>query len=181
MKQKIAFFLFGIALAFMPLSVSGQVVPSATAHEPKLTAGGFASVFQPDYAGNGIRQSSPNALIGVGAFVDAKFNRWMGLEAEGRWSHWNEYIGISEDTYSIGPKVPIIHIGRFTPYGKVLIGLGGGSFLNGHTTVLTYGGGSDYSLGKRFVLRGDFELQQWLVTPNLLPYGGSVGIGYRIF
>lgn len=181
MKQTIGSFLFGLVLAVLALPACAQVAPSAIYHEPKLTAGGFASLFQPDYAGNGIAQSSPNSLIGIGAFVDARANRWIGIEAEGRWLHWNEYIGISEDTYSIGPKIPIRHIGKFTPYGKFLIGLGGGSFLNGHTTALTYGGGTDYNLGKRFFARGDFEFQQWLVTPNLFPYGASVGIGYKIF
>ena len=180
MRRKIIF-LLGIVLAVLNLPAWGQVAPSAEYHEPRLSAGAMFSVFQPDYAGNGIRQSSPQPLLGVGAFADAKFNRWIGVEAEGRWLHWNEYIGISQDTYSIGPKIPITHLGRFTPYGKFLVGLAGGSFLNGHTTALTYGGGADYSLGKRFFVRGDFELQQWLVTPNLFPYGRSVGIGYKIF
>ena len=181
MKQTIGSFLFGIVLAVLPLPACAQVEASAIYHEPKLTAGAFVSIFQPDYAGNGIAQSSPNALLGVGAFVDGRFNRWIGVEAEGRWMNWNEYVGISENSYSIGPKIPIKRIARFTPYGKFLVGLGGGSFLNGHTTALTYGGGTDYDLSKHFVLRGDFEFQQWLVTPNLFPYGGSVGIGYKIF
>jgi hypothetical protein len=82
----------------------------------------------------------------------------------------------------IGPKVPIKTFKGVTPYGKVLFGFGSGSFLNGHTSVLAYGGGVDYRLSKRFTLRAfDFEYQQWFVTPTLHPYGGSVGIGYKIF
>lgn len=174
--------LFCIALSTLVPGIYGQVVPSATEHQPKLVAGGFGSMFQPDYAGNGVAQASPNRLYGVGAFVDVKLNRWLGVETEGRWSRFNEYIGINEDTYSVGPKVPIISTHGFTPYGKFLVGLGSGSFLNGHTTVLTYGGGVDYRLSNRFTLRAfDFEFQQWTVTPTLWPYGGSVGIGYKIF
>ncbi|HEX4758970.1 MAG TPA: outer membrane beta-barrel protein [Terracidiphilus sp.] len=181
MKRTIEFF-FCIALATLVVSASGQVVPSASAHEPTITAGGFGSMFQPDYAGNGIAQASPQRLYGVGAYLDVRLNRWVVIESEGRWMRFNEYIGIGEDNYSIGAKVPIHTFKGLTPYGKFLVGLGSGSFLNGHSTVLTYGGGVDYRLSKRFTLRAfDFEYQQWLLTPTLYPYGGSVGIGYKIF
>jgi hypothetical protein len=182
MKRTIVF-LFSIALASLALSANGQVVPSASAHEPKLTVGGFGSMFQPDYAGNpNLAQTSPNRLYGVGAYVDVRLNRWAGIESEGRWLRFNEYLGINEDTYSIGPKIPIVTYKGLTPYGKFLVGLGSGSFLDGHSTVLTYGGGVDYRLSKRFTLRAfDFEYQRWSVTPTLYPYGGSVGIGYKIF
>jgi hypothetical protein len=175
--------LICVVLVSVAFSARGQVVPSATAHQPTVTAGGFGSMFQPDYAGNPyIAQTSPNRLYGVGAYVDVKINRWVGAEAEGRWLRFNEYLGINQDTYLIGPKVPIRTYKGFTPYGKFLVGLGSGSFLNGHSTVLAYGGGVDYRLSKKFTLRAfDFEYQQWLLTPTLYPYGGSVGIGYKIF
>lgn len=174
--------LICILLASTAFFARGQVVPTATAHQPTLTAGGFGSMFQPDYAGNGIAQASPQRLYGVGGYVDVKFTRWVGLEAEGRWNRFNQFLDINEDTYLIGPKVPITTYKGLTPYGKVLVGLGSGSFLNGHSTVLAYGGGVDYRLSKKFTLRAfDFEFQQWFLTPQLHPYGGSVGIGYRIF
>ena len=139
-------------------------------------------MFQPDYAGNGIAQASPYRLYGMGVYVDFKVNRWVVVEGEGQWLRFNQYLGINEDTYMVGPKVPIKNFKGLTPYGKVLVGVGGGSFLNGHTSVLAYGGGLDYRLNRRFTLRAfDFEYQQWFVTPQLHPYGGSVGIGYRIF
>ena len=181
MKRTIEFCVC-ILLASPASFAYGQVVPSATGHEPTLTVGGFGSMFQPDYAGNGVAQSSPNPLFGVGAYVDFKVNRWVVIESEGRWLRFNEYIGINQDNYMIGPKVPIATLNRFTPYGKFLVGFGSGSFLNGHSTVLAYGGGVDYRLSKRFTLRAfDFEYQQWMLTPTLRPYGGSVGIGYKIF
>lgn len=174
--------LFCVLTALVVLPATAQVGPSATGHQPKLTAGGFGSIFQPDYAGNGIAEPSPNPLIGIGAYVDYRINRFVGVEAEGNWLHYNQYIGITENTYSIGPKLHIREFGNFMPYGKVLFGTGGGSFLNGRTTVLTYGGGVDYNLSRRWMLRlGDFEFQQWLVTPQLHPYGGSVGLAYKIF
>lgn len=181
MKRTIEF-CFCILLTSLASFANGQVMPAAIGHEPTLTVGGFGSMFQPDYAGNGVAQTNPNPLFGVGAYVDFKVNRWVVVESEGNWNRFNQYIGINEDTYLIGPKVPITTINHFTPYGKFMVGFGSGSFLNGHSTVLAFGGGVDYRLNKRFTLRAfDFEYQQWLLTPTLHPYGGSVGIGYKIF
>ncbi len=174
---------FCILLLSFASCTYGQVVPAAVGHEPNLTVGGFGSLFQPDYAGNFVAQQSPNPLLGIGAYVDYKVNRWVVVESEGRWLRFNQYQpGINEDNYLIGLKVPIKNIDRFTPYGKFLVGLGSGGFLNGHSTVLALGGGLDYRLSKRFTLRAfDFEYQEWLITPTLHPYGGSVGLGYKIF
>jgi hypothetical protein len=104
------------------------------------------------------------------------------IEGEGRWLRFNEYIGINENTYLIGPRVAPFSFHGLTPYGKVLVGLSNGSLLTGNAFALAYGGGLDYRLGKRFTLRCvDFEYQRWQVTPTLSPYGGSVGISYKIF
>jgi hypothetical protein len=162
------------------ICLHAQVVPSAESGSFTLDAGALGSVFQPDYAGEGIAQTSPNRLYGIGAYADARFSRWVQLEAEGRWLRFNTYLDINEDTYLIGPRIPIGTFHKFTPYGKVLVGLGGGSFLNGHSFVAAYGGGFDYRLSRRFSARADFEYQQWLVTPTLWPYGVSVGMSYKI-
>ena len=146
-------------------------------------------MFQPDYPGNSFTAGpSPNRLYGIGAYVDVKFTRWVQIEAEGRWLKFNQYyfsnppIGNGETTYQIGPRIPIHTYRKFTPYGKFLWGLGSGSFLSGNSMVLTFGGGVDYRINRKFTLRAiDFEYQQWRVTPTLYPYGGSVGLSYRIF
>jgi hypothetical protein len=65
----------------------------------------------------------------------------------------------------------------------------GGNNGFGRYADIAYGGGVDFRLTKRFIARGDFEYQQWLGWPNipgianttLLPYGASVGVGYRVF
>lgn len=180
MKRSI-FALFCFVFCAGILSAGAQVVPSAYKQGLSLTAGGFASAFQPDYAGRAVAETSPNRLYGYGVYVDADFTRWVKLEAEGRWLNFNQYLGITENSYLVGPRLAPYHFGRFTPYGKALIGLGGGSFLNGHTTAIAYGGGVDYRLSRKFTARADFEYQQWLVTPTLFPYGVSVGIAYKIF
>lgn len=187
MKRSILAF-FCVVSCFAIVSAHAQVVPAATASRFTLSAGGLGSRYQPDYAGTGVAYTTPNRLFGVGAYFDARFNRWLSIEGEGRWLRFNEYYppgsstGIDENTYLIGPRVPIATFHRVTPYGKFLFGLGNGSFLNGNTMVLAYGGGVDYRLSSRFTLRAfDFEYQSWRVNPTLWPYGESVGISYKIF
>jgi opacity protein-like surface antigen len=161
---------------------SAQVVPSAAGRQLSLTAGALGSAFQPDYAGGPVEQTSPNRLYGVGAYVDLRLTRWVQLEAEARWQRYNEYLGINEDNYLVGPRLPIHHFGRATPYAKALVGFGSGSFLTGHAGTFAFGGGVDYRLTKRISVRAiDFEYQRWNVTPTLYPYGVSAGIGYKIF
>ena len=185
-RSTVALLLF--ALAAGTLSARAQVAPAARGRVWSLSAGAEGSVFQPDYAddvdfaGNPIASTSPNRLYGIGGFVDMKFNRWVQVEGETRFLRFNQYLGIDEDTYQVGPRIPIHTFKRLTPYGKLLLGLGNGSFINGNAFVLTYGGGVDYRLSRRFSLRAfDFEYQQWHVMPTLYPYGGSVGLSYKIF
>src|ERR1700749_1474111 len=45
-------------------SSHAQVSPSAYRGQLSLTAGGMGSVFQPDYAGNGVPESGPQRLFG---------------------------------------------------------------------------------------------------------------------
>jgi len=187
--------LLSILFAAGTASARAQVVPSATRGHLSVTAGALASAFQPDYAGYGVAATAPNRLYGVGAFVDVGFTRWVQIEAEGRWMRFNEFEGIDEDNYLIGPRLPIHHFRLLnaTPYVKVLGGMGRMNFEDndgwGKYTVLAYGGGIDFRLTKRFSARGDFEYQQWPMWPSisgianspLFPYGASVGIGYRVF
>ncbi len=190
--------LFLVLFAAGAASARAQVVPSATRGGLSLTVGGLGSVYQPDYAGFGVAETAPNRLYGIGAFADMRFSRWVQIEAEGRWQRFNEFEGISQDNYMIGPRLPIHHFRflRATPYGKVLAGISRMNFEDnegsGNYASLAYGGGVDFKLTKRFTARGDFEYQQWLRWPNfppsdgipnsaLFPYGASAGIGYRIF
>jgi hypothetical protein len=156
-----------------------------------LTAGGMASAFQPDYDGGGLPSTKAQWLFGFGAYVDLKFTRWVGLEAEGRWMRENSFANISEDNYLIGPRVPIHEFKRMsiTPYGKALYGLGRMNFefneAYGRFSDIALGGGVDMKLTRRITVRAaDFEYQfwpNWVNNNTLKPYGVSAGIGYRIF
>jgi hypothetical protein len=194
MKRSILAFLFIAFSSAAIVSAHGQVVPSATERVFNVHAGAFASAFQPDYAGGGVRYPSPQRLYGVGGYVDARFNRWVQPELEVRFLRFNEFQpdpqdpGIDENSYSIGERLPIVTFHKFTPYGKFLVGLGNGSWLTGNALVLTYGGGVDYRLNRKFTIRcADFEYQQWPVSSqggssfNIWPYGLNAGLSYKIF
>ncbi len=182
--------LFSILLACGAVTASAQVVPSATARQFSVTAGGMGSISQPDYSYLYGVGTSPNRLYGFGAYVDLHFTRWIQIEGEGRWQrfnqapdNFNEYNG--EDTYLVGPRLPV-HTFRFlhaTPYGKFLAGIGTGKFLTTPAFAMAYGGGVDLRVTKHISIRAaDFEWQYWDVTPtSLKPYVGSVGVSYKIF
>ena len=196
MKHFIPIFAFFL-LAAAAVSARAQVVPSAFAKGLSLTAGGEASVFQPDYTGFGVPARAPFSqyLYGIGTYVDLKVTPWIQFEGEGRWLRFNQTDGIYEDNYLIGPRLPIYRL-RFwhaTPYGKILIGYGKLNFENGNGwgryTQLAYGGGLDIKMSKHINVRlPDVEYQQWLnwtegtgKSYNLFPYGVSVGVSYRVF
>jgi hypothetical protein len=181
-------FLFSLFFC-SALSIHAQVAPTAYQGQFSLSAGAEGSAFQPDYAGNGIAQTGPDRLYGAGAYVDARFTRWIQIEGEGRWLHFNEYAppggnGIGENSYMIGPREPILDFHGLEPYGKVLFGWGSGpgGWLTGRAGTFAYGGGVDYRWTHKLTIRAfDFEYQQWRVKPTLWPYGGSAGISYTIF
>ena len=143
--------LFSILFAAGAVAVHAQVVHSATARNVSITAGGIASVFQPDFEGSWVTQDPPVVpcvsnvicvpfaqtshypLFGAGAYVDVRLKRWVQFEAEARWQRWNQYggfgpyAGIYQDNYLIGPRLPVYRFWKATVYGKAL---GGFSKMN---------------------------------------------------
>lgn len=190
LMRRYAAFLFVCFLCAGALNARAQVAPSAYRGQLSLTAGGFGSVFQPDYAGGGIPSSSPYRLYGAGAYADLKVTRWVQVEGEARWLRFNSFVNITEDNYLIGPRLPIHRFSWLgaTPYGKALIGMGRMTFeynkAYGHFTDVALGGGVDLKVSKRLSVRAfDFEYQLWpnWINGTIKPYGASVGIGYKIF
>jgi hypothetical protein len=187
--RRIGVFVFICLICAAP-SLHAQVAPSAYRGQLSLTAGGMGSVFQPDYAGGGIPQASPQRLFGAGVYVDLKVTRWIQVEGEARWLRENAFVDITEDNYLIGPRVPIHEFKRLglTPYGKALFGLGRMNFeydeAYGRFADIALGGGVDLKVSKHFVVRPfDFEYQLWpnWINGTLKPYGASAGIAYKIF
>jgi hypothetical protein len=178
-----------LVLVFGAPVALGQAAPSAYASQFSLTAGGLGSVYQPDYQGGGVPSASPDLLVGLGGYVDARFSRWFGLEAEGRWLRFNQYAGIHQSDYLVGYRLPLrqLNFWNFTPYGKVLVGYGRMTFeyndAHGRFTNIAYGGGLDMHTGHRWTIRPvDFEYQQWpsWLGTTLHPWGLSAGIGWRV-
>lgn len=188
MKRSILALLCFAFSAGALVSARGQVVPSATERVLTIRAGALVSAFQPDYTNEGAAITGPERLYGVTGYVDAHFTRWIQPEFEVRFLRFNEYNNVDENTYSLGERVPIVTFHKFTPYGKILAGIGNGTWLAGQAFVLTYGGGVDYRLNRKFTIRcADFEFQQWPVSNpvsgsfTIRPYGLSAGVSYRVF
>ncbi len=186
--KKSAVLLLCCVLCALATKAHPQVVASATRSPISLSAGGMGSLFQPDYAGTGVAAQAPNDLYGFGAYVDLRVRHWIQFEAEGRWMRFNEYENISEDNYLIGPKVPIHETRRYKPYAKALFGYSKMNFqynyAYGHFADLALGGGVDIPLTRKITLRAiNFEYQLWpnWLNGTLKPYGGDVGVSYRIF
>jgi hypothetical protein len=194
--RRFCVFLFTILLFAGAVAVDAQVVPSATGRQVSITAGGMASMFQPDYAGFGIAQAGPQPLYGVGAYVDVRLRRWVQFEAEGRWSRINAFDGITEDNYLIGPRLPVYRFWneKATVYGKALAGYSKMNFGyyygiplgTGNYTDIGFGGGVDVKLTRKISVRAaDFEYHYWpwwdYGNTKLSPYGASMGVSYKIF
>jgi hypothetical protein len=186
-----------------------QAIHAATSRQISITAGGTASIFQPDFADSWtfvctssctplstspagyyspVAQASNQPLFGVGAYVDVKLARWVQFEAEGRWQRFNKFDGISQDNYLIGPRLPLYHFWKAEVYGKALGGVSKMHFDtygdHGSFTSFAFGGGMDVKLTKRLSWRAaDFEYQYWPWWGNstIAPYGASMGLGYKIF
>jgi hypothetical protein len=196
-----------ILLAAGAVASRAQAVPAATARHLSITAGGMASIFQPDFVYYSWVCSVPmqgatcpsntwypkagasnQPLFGAGAYVDVKLTRWVQIEAEGRWQRFNQYGDVNQDNYLIGPRLPVYRFWRSNVYVKALAGYSKMNFDtsgdHGKFTTLAFGGGMDVKLTKRLSFRAvDVEYQYWPTWGNstLSPYGASMGIGYKIF
>jgi hypothetical protein len=182
MKRSVVLvFSFFVFLMAGERSGRAQAVEAMDARGLYIDAGVMASGFVP-----GDRE---HPVIGPGAYVDVHFTHWFQVEAEGRWMRWYGYEGETEDNYLIGPRVPVYRLGRRGQiYGKALVGLAKQNFAfggYGSFTAFAFGGTLDYKLTRKLTLRAvDFEYQYWpvwLPDQSLRPYGGSVGMSYRVF
>jgi hypothetical protein len=187
MKKRAAA-LICLSLCAGALAARGQVVPSATRQRMTVDVGLNGSMFQPDYSGNGYPQEAPNRLYGWGGYVDVGVRRWVQFEAESRWLRFNARENVREDNYLFGPRVLLPHYKKIHPYGKALFGWGRMNFqydfAYGRFADMAFGGGVDIPVTRRLTVRAfDFEYQMWpnWINGTLKPYGGDVGISYRVF
>lgn len=187
--KRFALVLFVLVLAAVALRA--QVAESATVRPFNISVGGMGAAFSPNLSGLSRSPYFVNApasyLIGLGTYADFHFTHWVQIEGEARWLRLNQQNSEFEDQYLVGPKVPLMQMGRMNVYGKAMIGLGRLHFASGHAycTSLAFGGGLDYRLSRKVTVRAiDFEFQDWpkfLPNATSRPYGVSVGMSYRVF
>ncbi|RXH57441.1 outer membrane beta-barrel protein [Granulicella sibirica] len=164
----------------MAWKAGAQAAPAAVGPGTALRIGGGISGFQIDYG--------ERHLGGGVAWVDANPYWRVGIEGEARWLGYHSDNQVTESTYLVGPRVPILQHGAFEPYVKAMAG--GARFTfpfgygNGTYFVVAGGGGVDVNVGRNWQVRAvDFEYQRWpqFTFGVLNPYGVSAGISYRLF
>ena len=176
-------FIFSAAVFWTMVSTSsgwGQALPTATANG-RLQAGVGITYGSPDYA--------PAKIAGASGFIDFDFTQHIGVEANIHYVALNTPDDIAENSYNIGPRFSMTY-GRFTPYAKVLIGIGDVVLQEQQDTIgrssgtyLMYGagGGIDVIVTRHIFVRAiDLEYQRWPNFGNgLTPIMGTIGAGYR--
>jgi opacity protein-like surface antigen len=196
-----------VALFLIAAAVGAQTTAPSVHGGTSFTVGAEYSGFNPDYGcGSNLPFHCNNprggVLQGVGVFADYNLTPRWGGELEARWLPWNGVRSETEATYLAGIRYRIVNVGRFSGWGRFLLGDGhfdlpaipGGLGLNEDTLVLAFGGTAEYRLMHRFSMRAGYEYQAWpsfegvptnvggqLVSHSngLTPNGVSIGLAYR--
>lgn len=172
--------LFGLAVAGLA-AAHGQAIPAAT-QPGVLTVGGDISYGKTDIF--------PNRTYGAGVFANFDFTEHISIDADAHIQALSTPDDYIENSYELGPRYNF-HYGRYTPYVKVLIGIGTTSISDNRIYegipqpasyfIYSPGGGVDIKVKGHWMARVDGEYQFWPgFTPHgLTPFVASVGIGYR--
>lgn len=160
-------------------AANGQAMPTAVA-KGLLQVGGGYTLVMPDYGQKNVQ--------GVTAFADFDFRPHFGVEAEYHYVSLVTPTDLGENSFLVGPRF-VYPRGRFSVYGKALIGIGDlviqevqDNPEGGAGTYLAYGfgGGVDIRVGKHIVVRAiDAEYQHWSLGSGLTPIAFTVGAAYR--
>ena len=155
-----------------------QATAPATGPGSNVSVGGEVSAFRNPYG--------QRTLGGGGVYVDINPTWRYGLEGEARYLRLNTDEDVTLTNYFVGMRVGV-RPGRFSPYGKFLVGAGKINYPFNYATgtyfTLVPGGGIDYRLNDRFTVRAvDFEYQLWQKFDygTMRPYGVSVGLSFRL-
>lgn len=161
-------------------AVHAQAMPTAVA-KGTLQAGGGYSLAMPDYGNKNVQ--------GFTAFADFDFRPHFGVEAEYHYISAFTPSDLGENSFLVGPRV-VYPRGRFSIYGKGLIGIGdlviqeaADNPEGGAGTYLAYGfgGGVNIRVTKHIVVRAiDAEYQHWNLGTGLTPMAYTIGVAYRI-
>jgi hypothetical protein len=154
-------------------------MPTAVAKGLFQVGGGY-SMAMPDYGQRNVQ--------GFTGFADFDFRPHFGVEAEYHYISIVTPDDLGENSFLFGPRF-VYPRGRFSVYGKALIGFGDlviqevqDNPEGGAGTYLAYGfgGGLDIRVGKHIVVRAiDAEYQHWSLGNGLTPIVFTVGAAYR--
>lgn len=179
--------IVALAAGLLAVSAQAQVVPSAISHHA-LWVGGEYSNFNASFP-----YQSSQRLWGIGGFADYRLTDHIGVVGEARFLRFNSFYGESEDNYLGGAHYLIKKFGKLQPYAIGLAGIGRIQFPfqigSGRYLAIAPGGGASYNVAHRWSVRGEYEYQLWLNSPNisgepshmLTPNGFSAGVAYRLF
>ena len=176
-----------LAMLWLPSIVHAQA--TATASIGNTQVGGGFSYAHPDFwtTSVGDPKYADSGISGITLFADYDFNTHLGAEADFHSISLITALDRAETTTLVGPRI-MIPYGRFTIYGKALIGLGDLSIQEqadneglqgGSGIVYSYGGGLDIQYSPSIVIRAiDFENQKWNfygggISPTVLTFGAA--------
>jgi opacity protein-like surface antigen len=177
-----------ICAALLHVPAQAQAVASAFRSPQSLWVGAEFSNVHASFP-----YQSSQRLSGIGAFAEYKINRRVAVEGDARFLQFGGFENSTESSYLAGPKGYFFAWRKFQPYGKLLAGAGKihYPFAIGDASyfALAPGGGADYRLSRRWMLRAEYEYQMWLNSPGyanepnheLTPNGFHAGVAFRIF
>ncbi|WP_263368344.1 porin family protein [Edaphobacter bradus] len=152
---------------------------SAASRLVSIKIGAGWTIANPDYGQRKVQ--------GLTIYGNLDFTRHWGIEGDIHRASMVTPTDIGVDSYLLGPRYAF-HYGRFSPYAKVLLGVGRFKYIfsNAPTATYTYkiyslGGGLDYQATKHFSVRAfDFEYQKWpgYNSNGLTPLDYTFGAAY---
>jgi opacity protein-like surface antigen len=132
-------------------------------------------------------------LSGIGAFATYNLNRHYAVEMHARFLNLNSWNGETEQDYLAGPRYTFLRGEKLRPFAMFQVGYVKIQYPfqmgTGTSFAMAPGGGVEYRLGRKWSVRGAYELQMLTNSPDftnephfgIRPNGATVGISYRVF
>lgn len=177
-----------LAASLLAGSAQAQVTPTASRASRGLWVGAEYSSIHASFP-----YQSNSSLWGIGGFVDYHFTPHIAAEVDARFLRFDGFYGETEDNYLAGPRYLTRRSGRIEPYAQCLMGINQIQYPFqigiGRYFALAPGGGASFRISHRLALRGEYEYQYWMNSPNIpnepahtiTPYGFHVGVAYKVF
>lgn len=189
--------LLGVLVLCLAVSSYGQTIPPGSAGGIPVTLGAGFSYFDSDW------NSSP---LGAGGWI-AGYTIWgdytfyrapgalagIGVEVLGRdlnFARTGTDPALRQRTGEGGIIYKVRHWSHVQPYGKLMAGYGSINFTTGNPdyhhdtrTVIAEALGVDFIPGSNFIIRADYENQNWANLfhyHSLTPRGFTISVGWDL-